>query len=215
MLISFEGIEGSGKSTQMAFVGRYLTDRGIPCRITREPGGTRIGKKIRAILLDPDSRGMAPLTELMLYMADRAQHLAELVRPQLEQGLTVLCDRCIDATIVYQGCARGLGAGFVRDLHRMVFSGLYPDLTFVLDLPPETGLTRAWRQIEQGRRKMDETRFEEERSAFHRRVRNGYLALAREEPGRIRVVDASMSRKAVTDQIAAGLTAFLADASQP
>jgi len=142
MFISFEGIEGSGKTTQINHIVKFFQDNGHDCVITREPGGTRIGEKIRAILLDPVSKDMDPLTELLLYTADRAQHIREFVYPFLSAGKTVLCDRFYDATLVYQGFARGLDIGLIDKLHKLLFEDLKPDITILLDLPPEKGLSK-------------------------------------------------------------------------
>jgi dTMP kinase len=201
MFISFEGIEGSGKTTQINHMNKFLQDNGHDCVITREPGGTRIGEKIRAILLDPASKDMDPLTELLLYTADRAQHIKEFVHPFLSAGKTVLCDRFYDATIVYQGFARGLDIGLIDKLHKLLFKDLKPDITILLDLPTEKGLSRAWKQIENGARESVETRFEEEKRSFHNKVRSGYLELARLEPGRFKVIDASMDENQVRNEI--------------
>ena len=146
MLITLEGIEGSGKTTQIHYLYEYLKDRGRSCITTREPGGTPIGSKIRAVLLDPKSREMAPETELLLYIADRAQHIRSLVLPQIQAGNIVLCDRFFDATLVYQGFARGLDPQMIRQLHCLTCQDLTPDLTFLLDLDPDVGLKRAWTQ---------------------------------------------------------------------
>jgi dTMP kinase len=152
MFISFEGIEGSGKTTHAKHTVRFLQDKGHDCVITREPGGTRIGKKIRAILLDPLSKDMDPLTELLLYTADRAQHIKEYILPLLSDGKMVLCDRYYDATMAYQGFARGLDIGLIEKMHKLLFENLKPDITLLLDLPPEIGLKRAWKQINNGNR---------------------------------------------------------------
>ncbi|UCD88971.1 MAG: dTMP kinase [Desulfobacterales bacterium] len=191
MFITLEGIEGSGKTTQAKHMVNFLQNNGHDCVLTREPGGTRIGKKIRAILLDPESKDMDPLTELLLYNADRVQHIKRLIGPSLSAGKTVICDRYCDATRVYQGFARGLDIGLVNRLHQMVCDGLTPDITFLLDLTPQLGLSRAWKQIENGARTGAETRFEEETLAFHENVRSGYLELARNEPERFKIIDAS------------------------
>jgi dTMP kinase len=202
MFISFEGIEGSGKTTNMRHAVRFLRDKGFDCVITREPGGTRIGEKIRAILLDPSSKEMNPLTELLLYTADRSQHIKELISPLLSAGKTVVCDRYYDATVVYQGYARGLDTALIHRLHRLLFENLKPDITLLLDLPPEVGLSRAWKQIDKGDRDRVETRFEEETLSFHKKVRAGYLEMARLEPERYRIIDASKEPDQVRKEIA-------------
>jgi len=201
MFISFEGIEGSGKTTHAEHMVRFLQDNGHDCVITREPGGTRIGEKIRAILLDPLSKDMDPLTELLLYTADRAQHINEYILPLLSEGKMVLCDRYYDATMAYQGFARGLNIGLIEKMHKLLFKNLKPDITLLLDLSPEIGLERAWKQINNGNRISKETRFEEERLSFHKRVREGYLELARLEPERFRIIDASKDEHEVRVKI--------------
>ena len=201
MFISFEGIEGSGKTTNIHHAVGFLRDKGHDCVITREPGGTRIGEKIRAILLDPSSKEMNPLTELLLYTADRAQHIKELIAPFLSAGKTVVCDRYYDATVVYQGYARGLDTELILRLHRLLFKNLKPDITLLLDLPPEIGLSRAWKQIDNGDRDRVETRFEKETLLFHKKVRSGYLEMARLEPERFRIIDASKEPDQVRKEI--------------
>ena len=203
MFISFEGIEGSGKTTQIQGVCDHLRQKGHDVIVTREPGGSNIGRQIRSILLDSKNKGLNPLSELLLYMADRAQHLDEIVKPGLSSGKIILCDRYYDATIAYQGYARGLDIDLITQLHGIAFAGYKPDLTFLLDLSPETGLRRAWRQIENGQRTGTETRFEEEALSFHGRVREGYLALARLEPQRFKIIDASGTQKHVKKEILA------------
>ena len=206
MFISFEGIEGSGKTTHVTHTVRFLKDKGHDCVITREPGGTRIGEKIRAILLDPLSKDMDPLTELLLYTADRAQHIKEYILPLLSDGKMVLCDRYYDATMAYQGFARGLDVGLIENMHKLLFENLKPDITLLLDLPPEIGLERAWKQINNGNRIGEETRFEEERISFHKKVRSGYLELASLEPERFRIIDASKKEYEVREEILKILT---------
>ncbi len=201
MFITFEGIEGSGKTSQVRNTAEFLRDKGHECVITREPGGTRIGEKIRAILLDPLSKDMGPLTELLLYTADRAQHVRECILPLLAAGKTVLCDRYFDATMAYQGFARGIDIDLIDKIHRLLLENLKPDLTILLDLPAEIGLARAWKQINKGARNNEETRFEEETLSFHQKVRAGYLEIARLEPERFRIIDASEKEKDVREKI--------------
>jgi len=201
MFITFEGIEGSGKTTQIRHLAEFLRDRGCDCVLTREPGGTEIGKKIRAILLDPENKGMDSLTELLLYTADRIQHIKSVIKPCLSQGKTVLCDRYADATIAYQGFARGLDTEVIRRVHEQILEIVKPDLTILLDLPPEIGLSRAWKQIRSGARTGQESRFEQELLAFHEKVRGGYLEIARREPERFRVIDASQNENRVRAEI--------------
>jgi len=201
MFITLEGIEGSGKTTQVRYMLEFLASKGFACVATREPGGTTIGKKIRSILLDPESKDMEPLVELLLYTADRAQHVKEIILPLLSAGKTVVCDRYYDATVVYQGFARGINIDLIHELHKSILKDLKPDITILLDLPSEIGLSRAWKQIESGDRAGLETRFEEETLAFHEKVRSGYLELARLEPERFRVVDASKNENQVRAEI--------------
>ncbi len=201
MFITLEGIEGSGKTTQARYMLKLLQDRGYDCFMTREPGGTKIGEKIRAILLDPMSKKMDPLTELLLYNADRAQHIKEFINPLLSAGNTIICDRYYDATVVYQGFARELDIRLIKKLHELLFKDLKPDITILLDLPTEMGLSRAWKQINNGTRTSVETRFEEETLSFHEKVRSGYLELARLEPERFRIIDASKNEKQVQKEI--------------
>jgi dTMP kinase len=207
MFITFEGIEGSGKTTQLKHTYDYLKNRGHQCVMTREPGGTPIGKKIRAILLDRESKMMDPTAELLLYMADRAQHLSEMIRPWLKKGAIVLCDRYADATLVYQGYARGISRELIIGMHQSVLASLTPDLTFLFDLPTEKGLSRAWKQINSGSRKMDETRFEEEKISFHEKIRAGYLDVAKANPERFRIINALNSETQVRSEIIQALSA--------
>ena len=201
MLITFEGIEGSGKTTQLKHIEAYFKRQGRECIVTREPGGTEIGKKIRSILLDPASKNMSPVSELFLYIADRAQHVKELLIPAISAGKTVLCDRFFDATVVYQGYARGLEVEQIHRWHELILEGLKPDVTILLDLPPEIGLSRAWAQINNGKRDDVESRFEKEKLSFHKKVRAGYLELARLEPQRFRIIDATREEKEVRREI--------------
>ena len=209
MFISLEGIEGCGKTTQLKYLTTFLEEKGRSYVVTREPGGTAIGKKIRSILLDPASKELVPAAELLLYMADRAQHIDSLIKPRLAEGKIVLCDRYFDATVVYQGFARGLDTGVIRDLHRIIFKDLKPDITLLLDLPPRIGLARAWRELDSGNRSDAESRFEEEAIGFHEKVRAGYLELAKTEPGRIKIIDASRPLDAVQADIRKVLSAAL------
>jgi dTMP kinase len=190
LFITLEGIEGSGKTSQMERLCRHLEAAGRKVTVTREPGGTPIGQKIRALLLDPANSALVPEAELLLYMADRVQHIRTCILPALETGQVVLCDRFFDATIVYQGVARGLPAQMVQDLYALTCGALMPDLTFLLDLPPEEGLKRAWAQLAAGDRTRSESRFEEEQLDFHRKVRAGYLHLAETQRERFCIIDA-------------------------
>jgi len=201
MFITLEGIEGSGKTTQIKNIVEFFENKGYDCVVTREPGGTKIGEKIRSILLDPENRDMEPACELLLYFSDRVQHIKELINPALSEGKTIICDRFFDATLVYQGYARGLSIDLIIKLHEMIAYGLKPDITILLDLLPEIGLSRAWEQIDNGSRSGDETRFEKETLLFHEKIRAGYLELARLEPKRFRVIDASKEKEEVRKEI--------------
>lgn len=207
MLITLEGIEGSGKSTQMKRIADHLEARGLTCLLTREPGDTPIGRKIRSILLDPANKELVSMAELFLYAADRAQHLGERVRPALEAGEVVVCDRFFDATTAYQGYARGLDLSLIESIHTMVLEGLRPDLTLLLDLPVEEGLARAKGALASGDRCTSESRFEEEALAFHEKVRQGYLALAKAESERFHLIDASQGPDEVTSAILSAIDA--------
>jgi dTMP kinase len=201
MFITLEGVEGSGKSTQLGNIRAFLQLRGHTVVVTREPGGTDIGRKIRSILLNPDHREMEALTELFLYEADRAEHVRKIIAPAISAGKTVLCDRFFDATMVYQGYARGLDLEEIRRIHRFILGNLSPDLTILLDLPPEIGLARAWAQIDKGDRTGAESRFEKEALDFHRKIRAGYLDIARHESQRFCIVDAEQDAAAVCRDI--------------
>jgi len=191
MFITFEGIEGCGKSTQTKRLVNRLRELAVPLVITLEPGGTAVGQKIRHILLDSRNQHLSPLTELLLYAADRAQHVEEIIKPALEQEKWVLCDRFFDATTVYQGYARGLDMKLIATLNEKASPGILPDITFLIDCPVEIGLERALNrnrvQFQQG-----QDRFEREKTDFHESVRKGYLTMARKNPERFRVVDGEL-----------------------
>jgi dTMP kinase len=206
MFITLEGIEGAGKTTILPQLVTAITAGGAQCTVTREPGGTDFGRRVRAILLDPDHRDLDPHAELLLYIADRVQHVREVIRPALARGEVVVCDRYMDATIVYQGVARQLGRELILALHRLVLGDLQPDITLLFDLPAEEGLARAWRDFERGARSRRESRFEQEKLAFHQAVRDGYLELARSQPERFRIIDASADPSTVARRAAAAVT---------
>ncbi|MDL2285837.1 dTMP kinase [Desulfococcaceae bacterium OttesenSCG-928-F15] len=208
MLITLCGGEGTGKSTQAKRLKDRLEKSGFQVVLTREPGGTAIGAKIRALLLDPENRDMVADTELFLYAADRAQHLAEVVRPALRSGKIVISDRFHDSTTVYQGIARGLDGERIQKVHDLVLGDLRPDLTFLLDLSPEKGLSRAKRQAQNGERPSSELRFEEESLLFHEKIRKGFLDLAAKEK-RFLVVDASLAPDLVTEILWDHLSIFM------
>ena len=200
LFITFEGVEGSGKTTQIQRLKKYLAQKGIPCKVTREPGGSSIGEKIRKILLNPDHREMTPMTELLLYEAARAQHVREVIKPFLEKEGVVLCDRFSDATLAYQGYGRRIDLKWIERLNHLSSRGIRPDVTFLLDCPSDVGLKRAI-QRNRALKQEREERFEREEIQFHRRVRKGYLAIARKEPHRVKVIDTRQGEEKVFEKI--------------
>ena len=191
--ITVEGIEGCGKTTQLAHLHRLLTVAGHPVVVTREPGGTTTGEKIRDVLLNSATSGLSPSTEMALMFASRAQHIHEVILPALAEGRIVLCDRFTDSTEAYQGGGRKLGSKPVQQLHDLLCGGLQPDLTILLD--NDVGLTverarRRNKRHKNRRPEKDENRFEQESRAFFERVRNAYRAIAAREPQRVHIVDA-------------------------
>jgi len=205
IFITLEGGEGCGKTTHVRLLKEYLLSQGYSVLKTHEPGGTEIGGRIREVLLDPSLVGMVPLTELLLYLASRAQHIEETIMPALKQGKIVLCDRFSDSTFAYQSCARGIRMAWVEGFNRIVTNGLRPSLTILLDCPPEIGLSRV--RAHNLARNLD--RFEGEDLNFHRRVRKAFRALARKEAGRIKVVDARGSVERAQKDIRRIVDAFL------
>lgn len=187
LFITFEGGEGSGKTTQLKALLAVLRGSGLEAVETRDPGGTAVGKQIRELLLDREQIRMEAAAELFLYQASRAQLVTEVIRPALAQGRVVLCDRFCDSTVAYQGYGRGLDLNLIAQLNAVATGGLAPDLTFLLDLEPSQGLERASQREQQLRQRQD--RMERELLAFHQRVRNGYRAIAAAEPRRVVVVD--------------------------
>jgi dTMP kinase len=192
--ITLEGLDGTGKSTQMRLLAAALRKSGHKVVETREPGGTPTGEKIRKVLLDSGTAGLSPLAEMALMFASRAQHIAEVIEPAVNAGSIVLCDRFTDSTEAYQGSGRRLGAEPVRELHRALCGDLQPDLTLLLDSNPAASLGRARRRNRRASRSAsrshDENRFEQETRTFFTRVREGYLAIAKREPARVVMVDA-------------------------
>lgn len=200
--ITFEGIEGSGKTTQMGLLAEHLDSLGYAVVMTREPGGCPVADKIRSILLDADNSSIFPLTELLLYAAARAQHVAEVIIPALKQGSIVLCDRFTDATLAYQGVGRGIAREAVDSLNQLACRSLRPDLTVLIDCDVSLGLERARRRIESGSGPREE-RFELEALEFHQAVRDGYLEIARKEQSRFITVDGSGSVEEISEAIVA------------
>lgn len=197
MFVTIEGIEGAGKSTLINKLAEHCQQCGLPPLITREPGGIALGRKLRSILLDLRTGALSPTSELFLFMADRAQHVEELIRPALEAGNVVFCDRYMDSTIAYQGYGRGENIDSLKMVNCLATGGLEPDLTFLLDLPVQIGLERAGRRNREEGTVISEGRFDSESVRFHEKVREGYLALARENPQRMVVIDATQDRNMV------------------
>jgi dTMP kinase len=199
-LITFEGVEGSGKTTQMRRLARWLKTKGYRPELTSEPDGTPLGVAVRRLF----ERQPQPLTEMFLFMAARHQHVADRLRPWLRAGRVVLCDRYTDATVAYQGYGRGLDPALIREMNLHATGGVLPDLTLLFDVDPAVGFRRI------GRRRLDA--FEREALAFHRRVRRGYLDILRSEPKRVRRVDAGRSPAEVAAQVRAIVEEYLGDA---
>lgn len=199
LFITFEGPEGSGKSTQLRILAARLREEGHAVLETVEPGGTPIGMQIRRVLLDSKNLEMGPTTELLLMFAARAQNVDEWILPALSRGEIVLSDRFTDSSLVYQGAARGLGAEVVYEVDRIACRGLIPDLTMVVDIETELGLERAHGR---NRKTQDvETRIDEQAVGFHRKVRDAYLQLAADEPKRVRLIDGSRSEEIVAKDV--------------
>ena len=191
--ITFEGLDGSGKSTQIEKLAKALQARGLGVLVTREPGGTDTGEKIRHVILDSRTTGLSPMAEMALMFASRAQHIQEVITPGVAEGKIVLCDRFTDSTEAYQGSGRKLGSKAVLELHRILCGDLQPDLTILMDSDVATSVERARRRNQRsknGHTQKDENRFEQESRAFFTRVRQGYHAIARREPHRVVVIDA-------------------------
>ncbi len=191
-LITFEGIDFSGKSVQANLLLGALKDRNLPVLFLREPGGTEISEKIRAVLLDNANHKMSAMTEVLLYSAARAQMVRESIIPHLEKGFVVICDRYFDSTTAYQGFGRKIDLDFIKKLNSFATEELVPDLTFLIDLDPEIALQR---------KKTDLDRLEKEDLEFHQRVRNGYLEIARPNPERFVIIDGERSIEVIQDEI--------------
>lgn len=202
LFISVEGPDGSGKSTQVTNIKEFFESRGRDVVLSREPGGTVIGERIRNIILDKDLKEMDPMTEAMLYAASRAQHVSQVIMPALSEGKVVICDRFVDSSLAYQGCGRGLGEA-VAVINSYAVRGCMPDLTFLMKLDPEVGKHR----IDENRAEQD--RLEQEKLAFHRKVYEGFLELEKEHPDRIVGIDASLAVDRIRDLIYAKLEELL------
>lgn len=201
VFITLEGVEGAGKSTLMAYVTEYFAEKGREVIQTREPGGTKTGEQIRAILLDSDNETLTDNTELLLMFAARMQHIDEVIKPALSSGQVVICDRFTDATYAYQGAGRGLDITRIEALENWVQQGLKPDITLLFDLDVETGLRRA-------NQRSDADRFEQEEIGFFERIRSCYLERAENEAKRFRIIDASQLFEDVKQQIKAILEEY-------
>ena len=197
LFFTFEGTDGAGKTTQIQRLSADLSKASYDVCLTREPGGTRISEQIRDMLLNPDNSEMVDTTELLLYAASRAQHVSEVIKPALEAGKIVISSRFADATVVYQGYGRGLNLGRINHLNQIATDGVRPDVTFVLDLPVEIGLQR----VQSSRGGLD--RLEREKIEFHQRLREGYQTLAKQEPHRLKIIDALLGPDQVYTQIQA------------
>jgi len=202
VFISFEGIEGTGKSTQARLLSEYLRGKGLKVTKTEEPGGTLISVKIREILLSLDSRGMDPVAELLLYNASRVQHIKEVIMPALERGGVVITDRFSDSTVAYQGYGRGIDLALIDSLDKISTGGLRPDITILLDVNVETGLRR--------NKEMNKNdRLEQEDIVFHEKVRAGFIRIVQKEPERVRLVDCSDGIDSVHKKIVDMVKGFL------
>jgi dTMP kinase len=201
--ITFEGLDGVGKSTQLKNLAKWLRGRGINVVSTPEPGGTALGQKLRAVLLNSRTAGLSPLAELALMFADRAQHIDELILPALSRGQWVLCDRFTDSSEAYQGGGRKLGSEIVRQLHHLLCHDLQPDLTILMLGDPAASLKRARRRnvARSKRQRADENRFEQESRAFHQRVLEAYQAIAEREPQRVLKIEAHLPVAEVHEEI--------------
>ena len=192
-LITFEGPDGGGKTTQIQMLAEYLRDRGWETVVSREPGGTGIGISIRNILLDPSFSGIVNRTELLLFLADRAQHVEELIVPALKDGKIVLCDRFVDSTVAYQVGGRGFSDEIISQLNQFATAGLSPDITFLLDVEYDIGIKRATRVYAD--------RLEKEHEEFHKKIRKKYLEIAKQEPKRIHIIDTTKNHVEIVQKL--------------
>jgi dTMP kinase len=212
LFITFEGPEGSGKTTQLHLLADRLRAAGREVVETQEPGGTAAGAEIRRLLLDPAQRGLCPTAELLLMFASRAQNVDEIILPALAAGRAVLSDRFTDSTLAYQGAGRGLGPEVVYELDRIACRGLVPNLTLLIDIDVETGLARA--RLRNQKAAEPGTRMDEYGAAFHRKVRDAYRQLASDEPARIRLIDGARDRETVAGEVWSHVVPFLGAGKQ-
>lgn len=201
--VTFEGVDGSGKSSHLEAAAAWFAERGIPIRVTREPGGTAVGSALRSIFLDPSHGALDGTVEMLIVFAARRQHLLEVIEPALRAGQHVLCDRFTDSTLAYQGCGRGVPVERILELDRIATGARRPDRTLLFDLPAETARAR--------RNPRGVDRIDEERLEFYERVRQGYLALAAQEPARFRCIDSSGAPDATRTQVRQALADLLED----
>ncbi|MEW5976752.1 MAG: dTMP kinase [Acidobacteriota bacterium] len=197
--ITFEGIDGSGKTTQIRRLESYLTSKNVKVLVSREPGGTQVGEAVRQILLHSQTTRLRPVSELLLYYASRHQNLHEVILPALSSGAWVLCDRYADASMAYQGFGRELGADLIDQLNRLAIEDRMPDMTFLIDIDPRIGLDRARQR--NSATNVDEGRFEKESLSFYQRVREGYLSIAAKDPRRVFVLDGTQPVDQIHDRI--------------
>lgn len=208
-LITFEGVEGSGKSTQIKLVAEYLIEKDVELLITQEPSGTDIGRKIGGILFNRENYYMCAETEMFLFCAARAQHVREIIMPALKQNKVVLCDRFSDATYAYQGAGRGLDHEFIKLINDYSSMLLKPDLTLLFDLPVEMGLQRATERNNRLKESSSIDRFERENVDFHRRIREGYLNILKNEPDRFRLIDATRDVDTIQKEVRRHIADFI------
>jgi dTMP kinase len=209
LFITFEGIEGCGKTTQIKMAGEYLKSRNIPFIRTEEPGGSPLGMEIRKILLNEDSFEICAASEVFLFSAARAQHVKDVILPALKREDVVLCDRFYDATIAYQGFGREFDIDIIRKINAVSTGQLKPNVTFLFDIPAQVGIKRAVERISQIRDVNKEDRFEKEEIEFHKKVREGYLSLADSESERFRIIDGSKDRSAVHRKVCSLISSLI------
>ncbi len=205
MFITLEGMEGSGKSTLIKALQKFFEEKNKKVHITREPGGSALGKKLRAIILNAEEK-ISPQAELFLFLADRAQHIEDIIKPALAQNEIVICDRYVDSTIAYQGYGRGIDINLLETLNNTATSNLLPTITFLLDLPPQKGLERANKRNAQENLTLSEGRFEAEELSFHSRIREGFLERAKQNSKRFTIIDATQTPSQVAQSAINKLT---------
>ena len=203
LFISFEGPDGSGKSTQISYLKEFFEEKGLDCVFTREPGGTEIGEKLRDVILDTHNYEMCDMTEALLYAASRAQHVSQVIQPALDEGKIVVCDRYVDSSVAYQGYGRQLGGDVVSAINDHAIMGCLPDVTFLIEIDPKDGKKRI--------KSSERDRLESEKLWFHKRVYKGYLEMAEKYPERIIVIDGTGSREELRDEILVQVSRILTE----